>query len=357
MRNLLKLHVLMLMLLVGSAVILGSCDKDDDIVEGDKTELNALIADAEALASSATSADYPQSTIDAYNATLATVKTAAATPLTQVEIDNLVVQLNQAITTFEATAYDAIPIASLLIGLNFNEGTGAQLTAEGLNLVANLTAGPPEIFGTNTAIPTFIDGIDGKAMYFSRGSHLEINGYTASDFLGKKLSIAVWVKPDSTRPGNYIVSYNYWNTWKFQLQEQNKPFFTVHTLDGGNEGWVDADNQADLSAPNGNWTHLAISMDLDAETLDMYVNGENTMHWTSEEKPGLLGSPFNYETLLPIIIGSATTYAEAKAAWNWTWSETPDAWDHFVGAMDEFKMYNIALTDGQVSKLYNDEKP
>jgi len=25
--------------------------------------------------------------------------------------------------------------------------------------------------------------------------------------------------------------------------------------------------------------------------------------------------------------------------------------------MDEFKIYNIALTDGQVSKLYNNEKP
>jgi len=352
-KNLIKMKTLLLMLFVSSVMILGSCKKDTSIVEGDKTELNALIVEADALSASATSADYPQAAIDTYNATLASVKTAAATPLTQAEIDNLVVNLTQAMATLNAAAYDAIPASSLLIGLSFNEGTGTQLTTEGKTLIAKLTAGPPEIFGADTHIPSFIDGIKGKAMYFNRGSHLEINGYNSADFLINKMSIAVWVKPDSTRPGNYIVSYNYWNTWKFQIQEQNKPFFTVHTL----AGWTDADNQHDFSAPNNAWTHVAISMDLTAGTLDMYVNGLSTMHWTTVDKANLTGSPTPYATVLPILIGACTTYAEAKAAWNWQWSETPNAWDHFVGAMDEFKIYNIALTDGQVSKLYNDEKP
>lgn len=316
-------------------------------------QLNALITEADALANAATTADYPQSAIDTYKTTVQTVKTAAATLLTQVQVNNLIVQLSQATETFSAAEYDIIPASALLIGLSFDEGTGTQLTTEGKTLTALLTPGPSEIFGTDTHIPSFIDGISGKAMYFNRGSHLEINGYNAADFLINKMSVAVWVKPDSTRPGNYIVSYNYWNTWKFQIQEQNKPFYTVHT----SAGWTDADNQHDFSAPNGEWTHIAISMDLVAETLDMYVNGINTMHWTTVDKPNLSGTPAPYATLLPILVGSCTTYAEAKAAWTWNWSETPDAWDHFVGAMDEFKIYNIALTDGQVSKLYNNEKP
>jgi hypothetical protein len=352
-KNLLKLNALVLMLLVSSTMVIVSCNDDDDIIEGDKTELNALIAAAEALANSATSADYPQTAIDSYKATVESVKTASTAKLTQIEIDNLIVQLNQATVTFEASAYDAIPAAALLVGLSFDEGSGTQLTAEGKNLTAVLTAGPVEIFGANTNLPGFIDGISGKAMYFNNGSSLRISDYSASDFLSSTLSVAVWVKPDSTRPGNYIVSYNYWNSWKFQIQEQNKPFFTVHT----SAGWVDADNQADFSAPNGAWTHVVASMDLTAETLDLYINGVNTMHWTSVEKENLKGTVAPYETLLPLIIGGCTTYAEAKAAWGWAWDETPAAWDHFVGAMDEFKIYNIALTDGQVSKLYNDEKP
>jgi hypothetical protein len=356
MKNLMKWKSLLLMLFVGTAVIMSSCNDDDDdngIVEGDKTELNAQIAKAEALLNSATTADYPQEAIDAFKSTLETVKTAASKPLTQAEINNLVVQLTQAQETFEAAAYDAIPATSLLIGLSFNEGSGTQLTAEGKNLIAKLTAGPPEIFGTNTNLPSFVDGIDGKAMYFSRGSHLEISDYNSSDFLGNQLSIAAWVKPDSTRPGNYIISYNYWKSWKFQIQELNKPFFTVSTTAGG----TDADNQLDFSAPNGSWTHVAISLNLTTGILNMYVNGVNTMQWTSETKENLTGTITPYATVLPIMIGACTTYEEAKAAWDWSWSETPNAWDHFVGAMDELKVYNIALTDGQVSKLYNDEKP
>ncbi|MDD3743043.1 MAG: hypothetical protein PHX54_05415, partial [Lentimicrobiaceae bacterium] len=78
MKNLMKWKSLLLMLFVGTAVIMSSCKDDDDdngIVEGDKTELNALIAEAQALINSATTADYPQSAIDAFKSTLETVKT------------------------------------------------------------------------------------------------------------------------------------------------------------------------------------------------------------------------------------------------------------------------------------------
>jgi hypothetical protein len=194
----------------------------------------------------------------------------------------------------------------------------------------------------------------GKAMYFNNGSHLEISDYAASDLMGSQLSIAVWVKPDSTRAGNYIMSYNYWNSWKFQLQDQNKPFFTIHT---NADGWVDADNQADFSAPNNEWTHLVVTLNMSTKLLTFYVNGVNTMEWTAETKPGLTGTgPWQYKNTLPLMIAACTTYAEAKAEWDWSWAETPAGWDGFVGAMDELKVYNIALTDGQVAKLYNEEK-
>ncbi|MFH1118310.1 MAG: hypothetical protein V1775_00710, partial [Bacteroidota bacterium] len=124
MKNLLKLHTLLLMLVVGSVMILASCkDGDDEIVQGDKTELNALIADAEALAAAATSSDYPQSAIDAFKSTLATIKTAAATPLTQIEIDNLETQLTVAMNTFDSQAYGFIDETMYLnAGWHFDEG-------------------------------------------------------------------------------------------------------------------------------------------------------------------------------------------------------------------------------------------
>ena len=331
-----------------------SC-KPEESDPGNTTVLNALIDSSQTLADAATTADYPQASITTFKAALTVAKTAILdTKLSQTEIDNLVVSLRAAKAVFLASAYGAIPSTALLMGLSFNEGTGTQLTAAGKGWTAVMKKGPSEIFGSAaTNFPSFITGKVGKAMYFSNGSHLEISDYTANDLMGSALSIAVWVKPDSTRGGNYIISYNYWNSWKFQLQEQNKPFFTIHT---NADGWVDADNQADFSAPNDVWTHLVVSLNMNTKILTFYVNGEVTMIWDATTKTGLTGTgPFAYATTLPLMIGAATTYAEALT-WDWTWEHVPASWDGLIGALDELKLYNIALTEGQVSKMYNEEK-
>lgn len=329
-----------------------ACKSTDPVTVGDKTKLTALVDSCTALLGSSTvTTDYPAAAITAFQTVLTNTKTAAlSTTITQTAVDNLAVNLRAAKTTFMAAAYGAIPVSALLMGMTFDETVASnQFATEGKGWTAVLKAGPTEIFGTNTAIPTFITGKVGKAIYLSNGSHLEISNYTASDLLGKKLSIAVWVKPDSTRAGNYIMSYNYWNSWKFQLQEQNKPFFTIKTAD-----YVNADNEHDNSAPNKAWTHLVVSMDLTNGLLNFYVNGALTKAWTVTTQPNLTGSISTYATVLPFMIGACTTYAEANA-WTWSWAHTPANWDGFIGSMDELKLYNIALTDGQVSKLYKDE--
>ena len=149
MKNLMKLHTLLIMLIVSSAMILVSCKKEDKIVEGDKTALTALITDADALATAATATNYPQTAIDSYKATLATVKTAAATPLTQVQIDNLVTQLTEAMNTLGTQAYGFIDEALYLnAGWHFDEGTGTTATAfSTVHHVATFKPGNAGVFG------------------------------------------------------------------------------------------------------------------------------------------------------------------------------------------------------------------
>jgi len=333
------------------ATVYTSCTPEET-TPGNTTILVALIDSCQTMVDAATTVDYPQASIDAFSSALDVVKQAILdTKLSQTEVNNLAVSLRAARETFMASEFDAISPTALLMGLSFNEGTGTQLTAAGKGWTAVLKKGPAEIFGTATNFPSFITGKVGKAMYFSNGSHLEISNYTAADLLGRKLSIAVWIKPDSTRAGNYIMSYNYWKSWKFQLEDHNKPFFSTTTGAGG----MDADNEVVFSAPNGEWTHLVVSMDLTNGKLVFYVNGVNTKEWTSQTQPNLTGTLSAYATTLPLMVGACTTYTEALT-WDWSWAHTPANWDGLIGAMDELKLYNIALTDGQVSKLYNEEK-
>ena len=335
-------------------MILGSCKDDEGIVEGDKTVLNALILEADALAASATSVDYPQAAIDTYTSTLTAIKTAAATPLTQTEIDNLVIQLTEALSTLDSQAYGFIDESLYLnAGWHFDEGTGTTATAYStVKHVGTFMAGNAVLLGTDAKSPTWTTGVNGgNAIYLTGGAHLEVPYTTA--FLPVNLTIAVWVKPDELYEHNYIVSQNYWTGYKLQTQGGGKPFFTYKKVDGG---IVDADNELDNSIVAGEWSQIVVSVNATSKELKFYVNGTLTKTWTEASKgigplTQILASPDPQ----PFMIGCVATDAELAANFMaWT---TKDNLGYFKGSMDELKIYNIALADGQVSKLYNDEKP
>lgn len=222
-----------------------------------------------------------------------------------------------------------------------------------------LQAGPAEIFGSDTELPSLVDGVGaGKAIYFSKGNYLAVEDYNPADFLMNNMSWSAWVKvDDASRANNYIVSLNYWNNWKLNVENNGKPFFTVKTT----TATVDMDNESVGTVKDGVWVHLAVTMDLNAHTVVFYVNGIATKTWDSATKENLTGSiasayvsPIGRQ--LPLLIGAATVYDEA-ATWEWDSWKTPDGWDSMRGAIDNLGIYNTTLTAGQVARLYQMQKP
>lgn len=352
MKSLIKMRTLLLMVIVSSAMILGSCKKDPVVVDGDHTALTALIAQADALAASATSADYPQADIDAFKAKLATIKATNATVIEDATITNLINQLTEAMAALDSKAYGFINETLYLnAGWHFDEGTGTTATAfSTVKHVGTFTKGNTVIMGADAALPTWGAGINGgKAIYLTGGGHLEVP-YNPL-FLPANLSISVWVKPEVLRADNYIVSQNYWTGYKLQTQDGGKPFFTYKKVDGG---IVDADNETDNCIKVNIWNHIVVTVNATTKELKFFVNGTLTKTWTESTK----GIGPLLQTLTPapqpFIIGGVATDAELAANFmEWT---TSTNLGYFKGAIDELKIYNIALADGQVSKLYNDEK-
>lgn len=353
--ELLKLRTLMLMLVVSSAMILGSCgdDDDDNGGGGDKTALNALIAEADQLAADASAVDYPQTAIDTYKSTLQTVKNAAGGNRTQLEINNLVTQLSEAMTDFQSRAYGFIDESvHLTAGWHFDEGTGTTATAYStVKHVAVFKDGHASIFAAEAMAPSWVEGVDGgSAIYLNNGAHLEVPYTTA--FLPANLSISVWIKPIELYENNYILSQNYWNGYKLQTQGGGKPFFTYKKQDGG---IIDADNETDNSIKANVWNHIVITVNGSTNELVFYVDGVHTKTWTEADKGiGPLTQTLTAPDPQPFLIGMVATEAEIGT---WSWTETPTTIGHFKGAIDELKIYSTALTEGQVSKLYTDEKP
>lgn len=351
--NLLKLRTLMLMFIVSTSMIMVSCDDDDDNGSGgDKTALNALIAEADMLAAEADDADYPQTAIDQFKTSLQQIKSAASGNRTQTEINNLVTQLNQAMDTFEAKAYGFIDETTTLIaGWHFDEGTGTTATAFSTTKhVATFAKGNATIFGNDAMDPSWVEGVDkdGKAVYLNNGAHLEVPYVPA--FLPSNLSISVWIKPAELYENNYIVSQNFWQGYKLQTQGGGKPFFTYKKADGG---IIDADNETDNSIKVNVWNHVVVTLDGTAKLLNFYVDGILTKSWTETDKGiGPLTQALTSPDPQPFLIGAAKTGAQLDGT-----TDTPATFGYFKGAIDELKLYNVALAEGQVSKLYTDEKP
>jgi hypothetical protein len=432
MKQLIKIRTLLLMLAVSSAVIFGSCQKDDPV--GDKTSLTTSIAAADALSASATTAvypqaaidafktslaavkaasastsltqaevdaqvaalatatttlksygtasyatlsalitesstlangatttNYPQTAIDAFKTTLATTKTAAATLLTEAQVTNLNVNLTAAKKTFATQIYGYIDEALYLVaGWHFDEGTGTTATSfSTAKQVATFTKGWTTLMGTSGALPTWVTGYKGgKAIYLDKGAHLEVP-YSTS-FLPADISISAWIKNDVQGwENNCIVSQNYWWGYKFATQSAGKPLFTER---------ISATSVQDYDAASGVvtplvWTHVVVSLNSTSKTLKFFINGVMVQSYTANDNVGPLTRTLSFVdgtttyTAQPFLIGSFATDTEIAAhPGNFDWITAANL-ASFKGAIDELKVYNIALADGQVSKLYNDEKP
>lgn len=345
----------MLLFLIGLPALFNTACSDDDktpFVAGNTTELRKDLAAGYDSLAAAKPENYTQDDINQFKSKLDLISSVVEDDkdLSEQEVVNLQVHLDKSLESFLNAKMFGISANYLLAGWGFDEDTGATLTAQGTKgLIAKLEAGNASIFGATAGYPQFIDqGVNGKAIYLNNGAHLAIDQYPANDFLGKKLTIAVWVKPDVIKGGNYIASLNDWHNWKLQLQDQAKAFFTVATT----AGITDSDNERDLTAPVNTWTHLVIVLDLDSsDPLCFYTNGVLTKAWNTTQKPSLTGSQLPLTESVPLLIGAAVSYDESMGP------ITPNSWNFFQGAMDEIKFYNTAITPGQVRWLYNQEVP
>lgn len=340
--------------LVSPAIVSCSDDKNEEpevpVVTLDKEELNALVDECETIAAGATEEDYPADAINTFKTLIATVKTAAESAKTQQEIDALVKQLTEGQATFLKTAYGAIPENALIAKWTFDT-EGDKQVSEGSYQWTAVCQESPAVFETK-AKPTFVEGINGKAVSLENGAHLTVSDFSEAAIMPNNLSISVWVKTSRTYSNNYIVSYNFWNTWKLQVQDQNKPFFTC----AGNDGITDADNETDQSVKEGEWTMITTVLSWTDHTLSFYINGELTKTWDAEAKPALASTSWMSWTspvgALPLFIGLSTNEKMA-ATWDWEWNA--ESLGAFYGAIDNLALYNVALTAGQVKKLYKDK--
>lgn len=332
-------------LVVASVFAFAACNKNTG-ANVDKTALMATITEAKAILAAATTDEYPKEAIDLFRNTLSTIEGSVATADTQAKVDNLTANLVAAIATFEASAYGAIPAEALTFEVKFDDPSATKTTGSNAwDLVPG--KGPVDLY-PDTDFPTFVEGKVGKAAHFAKGSNFEIRNFNPAALAGKELSIVCWLKTDAAYENNYILSFNRWSSFKFQLQSVSKVFLTANT----DAGCIDHDWEI-AGLPEGEWHQVGVTLSCNTGKWVFYLDGTPVKTWegvaSGSIKPAAADAPADY-----LFIGQQCSM-EIALLDSW-FTPNPDTWSHFKGCIDELRVYNVALTDGQISRLYNKEK-
>lgn len=339
-----------MMIPLSVGLFISGCKEDKNCPTVDYTTLDASILSAQGLHDGAVEGSglgqyLPPAKADLQNAIDLAQAVRDTDCVTQAELDAANTNLEAAVNTFNSQKVTDVSPANLIAHWLFN-GDANDATGNGHNGVAsaghvNHGGGMPELSADR----------HGNANY----CYKMVNGGNfvvpnSPDFLPSELTISVWMNLYETWAHSYFFSNDIWNTYKFQVQDANKPFFTAHfnKTDGTGEGWIDHDSETGILSLD-TWHHVVVTYT--GGKMIFYIDGSKVKEW-NEFPPGTLIPPHDG---VDICIGQAlptAVYTDIPG--------DPYEWQvwlgYFKGYLDDMRFYNVMLTDAQVTSLYNYER-
>jgi len=223
--------------------------------------------------------------------------------------------------------------------------------------------------GTNVSYET---GVKGTAYKGSTTSFIAYNNVANSVVNLKNITVSMWIKTDPHTGGAqslYMLpkKTDFWGNI-FTLIEGTGPATTMLMKNHIQRDvtpsipWAGQfiEHGGTNLLPNmfGAWKHVVWSYNGTSSTYSLYIDGQKVVLPTSISKryasdPATGGGPFGElasSEVSKFIIGGYQQHLGAP------WGN-PDGWMlHYTGLMDEFRIYDSALTDPEVTALYKLEK-
>ncbi len=350
-------HIFVMLAIASTALMVACGDDDDDEVVIEKEALEAALNSASTLLNDAVegtaNGQYLRGSKDVFQTAIDLAQQVAdSETVTQIQVDNAVTALNQAVSEFEGKEVVPIEPDAQLGHWTFDEGQGNTANDfSGNNNNGTLMTGH-SFFGAGEA--QWVEdryGNAGKALHFDEGANVEIPYKTSLN--PDEMSISLWVKGDVVDPiwaNNYMVSMNRWNGYKLQLQSVNKVFFTVKAdVEGSDDpAFHDRDNESP-TLDQDVWYHVAVSFG--GGEMTFYLNGVEVKRW--DNTPGTAVSIADLAINLTIGQDLPTSvYSDVEGDpfyVNWG--------GYFIGTLDEVRIFNKVLSSTQINSIYELEKP
>ncbi len=202
---------------------------------------------------------------------------------------------------------------------------------------------------------TTVDGINSKGMQGADGTSIVFP--SANDFSkATSFTISFWMKNTDAGRTEFVFSlvdakYGWSNSAIFLLLEHGSPTSTTFKL-GLMDQWLEFPDGNKFPRPlmDGNWHHLAMAYDEGTSKMTYYFDGgEVTGAPASATDVKNGGSPrgaLDLTTCKKLILGGWNKHGGAAGP-------TDDWIKSFTGSLDQFRLYNKALSATEIQALYN----
>jgi len=336
-----------------SAGLWASCSEDNPATVN-KDDLNATITEATDLLGTTiegvAAGNYERgSQAELQNAIDIAQVIADLPESTQATVTGATANLEAAIAVYQGKIIVAIDPTNLVGQWTFDEISSATAGTVVKDYSGNGRDGSIKVghafFGAGAAVlATDRYGNAGKALLLDKGANVEIPYNTALN--QPAMSFSVWVKLAEVRNNRFIGLYS-WIGYKFEVQDGNRPFLSI-----GHSGGT-YDHDAAVAIGQGAWYHLVATHT--AGKMKFYINGIMVKEWVDTPNAAAVISP-TYNLVLGC---DFPTDKYAATATNFDNDHIiPAEWGGYLhGYLDEVRIYKTALTDSQVTSIYDLEKP
>lgn len=221
--------------------------------------------------------------------------------------------------------------------------------------------------GTPAGTTTFVDGLKGgKAVNLtaSSQSYVLFPGDTLAE--QEEFSLSFWVHPEFVDANsdngidgilglvNLSHTSNFWGNIDMFIENGSNPTagaeLKVHVVsEGTSESWITGAGFQGLTTFFGQWSHHVLSYDNTAHQFKYYINGvlvkTAAAAWASND--------LNFVGSGNIVLGAVhfmTSPSQTTGSGSQPWAS------YLTGQLDEVRIFNRALSQSDVTTIYNDWK-
>ena len=348
----------MLFSLLCAFITITSCSKKDSTPPpppADKTALQIKVALGDSLNTATAEGTKPGMYEAGSKAALLTILSAAKAVVanaaaTQAEVTNATAQLQAAVDTYNTHRINEIAAASLV---GFWKMNGNAADSSGNKNDGVVTAGHA-FYGAGMPVLTADRfGRANMAYSFDHGGNIEVPYSTALN--PQQMSLSVWAKWSSAgrtvnKDTYTMLAMNRWNGYKFQLQGNHLPFYTVKVLKAvGDTTIYDRDPTSLFPITENTWSHLVVTFK--NGFMSFYINGDLAYTWDAASSRPVPGNALTLPNPINLVIGQdlpTSKYLTTDATGNLL----VDYGGFWTGDMDDVMFYNVALEGPQVKSIF-----